>query len=372
MAQRDFYEVLGVSKNASEDDIKKAYRKLAMKYHPDRNSDDPSAEEKFKEVKEAYEVLSDAQKRQAYDQYGHAAVNGQGGFGAGANGFGDIFGDVFGDIFGQRSSGSGGKRAYRGDDIGYQLELTLEEAVFGTTARIVVPTLSECETCNGSGAKPGTHPASCQTCAGRGRVRVSQGFFAIEQTCPRCHGRGTIITDPCHSCHGQGKVKKDKTLEVKVPAGVDTDDRIRLAGEGQAGENGGPAGDLYVQIHVKKHRIFERDQQNLLCSVPISFTTAALGGELEVPTLDGRVSIRIPPETQTGKVFRVRGKGVKPVRGGAVGDLLCKIIVETPINLSKEQKELLRQFAETLGEKHAPQERSWLDSVKDFFEGMTK
>ncbi|HXH04089.1 MAG TPA: molecular chaperone DnaJ [Candidatus Competibacteraceae bacterium] len=368
MARRDYYEVLGLSRNASEDEIKKAYRRLAMKYHPDRNPDDKVAEEKFKEVKEAYEVLCDGRKRAAYDQFGHAGVDAAAGAAGAGAGFSDIFSDVFGDIFGGTRAGT---RVYRGADLRYTLELTLEEAVFGTTAKIRVPTLVECSECLGSGARKGTTPVVCPTCHGHGQVRLQQGFFSIQQTCPRCHGRGSIITDPCPNCSGHGRVEEHKTLSVKVPAGVDNGDRIRLAGEGEPGENGGPPGDLYVQIRVRPHPIFTREDSNLYCEVPISFTTAALGGELEVPTLEGKVSLKIPPETQTGKLFRLRGKGVRPVRGGAVGDLLCRVVVETPVNLTSEQKELLRKFAETLGETHAPQERSWFDKVKQFWDDMT-
>lgn len=374
MARRDFYEVLGVSKNATDDELKKAYRRLAMKHHPDRNPDDADSENHFKEAKEAYEVLSDARKRAAYDQFGHAGVDaaaggggGGAGFGAGAS-FSDIFGDVFGDIF---SNMRGGGRGFRGADLRYTLDLTLEEAVFGTTARIRIPTLAVCTACDGSGARAGTAPSTCPTCAGHGQVRVQQGFFSIQQTCPRCEGRGTIIADPCTVCSGHGRVEEQKTLSVRVPPGVDTGDRIRLAGEGEQPERGGQPGDLYVQIRVKPHPIFTREDNNLFCDVPISFTTAALGGELDVPTLDGRVSLKVPSETQSGKLFRLRGKGVQPVRGGATGDLICKVIVETPVNLSKEQKELLSRFAETLGEHHAPQSRSWLDGVKQFFEDLT-
>lgn len=378
MAERDYYEVLGVEKGASKDEIRKAYRRLAMKYHPDRNADKKEeAEEKFKEVQKAYEVLFDDEKRQMYDQYGHAGVNGQaGGFGGGAGGFGgadfgDIFGDMFGDIFGGGGR-SQANRAYRGEDIGYQLDITLEEAVFGTTTRISVPTTVHCHHCNGSGAAAGSEPVTCPTCHGQGQVRMSQGFFSVQQTCPDCQGRGKKITNPCTNCHGTGQERKTKTLEVKVPAGVDTGDRIRLSGEGEAGVNGGPSGDLYVQIRVKKHAIFTRDDQHLHCEVPVSFVTAALGGEIEVPTLDGRVNLKIPAETQTGRVFRLRGKGVKPVRGGAQGDLLCAIKVETPVKLSNDQKEMLRKFGETLGENHVPQQNSWLDGVKKFFDGLGK
>lgn len=378
MAERDYYEVLGIEKGASKDEIRKAYRRLAMKYHPDRNADKKEeAEEKFKEVQKAYEVLFDDEKRQMYDQYGHAGVNGQaGGFGGGAGGFGgadfgDIFGDMFGDIFGGGGR-SQANRAYRGDDIGYQLDITLEEAVFGTTTRISVPTTVHCHHCNGSGAAAGSEPVTCPTCHGQGQVRMSQGFFSVQQTCPDCQGRGKKITNPCTNCHGTGQERKTKTLEVKVPAGVDTGDRIRLSGEGEAGVNGGPSGDLYVQIRVKKHAIFTRDDQHLHCEVPVSFVTAALGGEIEVPTLDGRVNLKIPAETQTGRIFRLRGKGVKPVRGGAQGDLLCAIKVETPVKLSSDQKEMLRKFGETLGENHVPQQNSWLDGVKKFFDSLGK
>ncbi len=375
MSKRDYYEVLGVQRNATEAEIKKAFKKLAMKYHPDRNPDNKEAEEKFKEAKEAYDVLSDAQKRAAYDQFGHDGVSGMGGgygaggFGGGSN-FSDIFGDVFGDIFG--GARGGGQRVYRGADLRYNLELSLEEAVAGTTVKIRVPTLVACEVCGGTGAKKGTSPTTCPTCHGQGQVRMQQGFFSLQQTCPHCHGSGKIITDPCSNCHGEGRVQKQKTLSVKVPAGVDTGDRIRLSGEGEAGENGGPPGDLYVQITVREHAIFKRDGNDLYCEVPISFTTAALGGELDVPTLDGRVKLKVPAESQTGKLFRLRGKGVKSVRGAHVGDLLCKIIVETPVNLTGKQKELLREFDETMkgNDKHSPRHTSWLDGVKKFFEDL--
>lgn len=376
MSKRDYYEVLGVAKDADGPTLKKAYRKLAMKYHPDRNPDDEDAEAKFKEATEAYEVLGDAQKRQAYDQFGHAGVDGQGGaggFGGGGASFSDIFGDVFGDIFGGGGGGRGRNRAYRGSDLRYNLELSLEDAVFGTSVKIKIPTLVSCKTCNGSGAKKGSQPVTCTTCGGTGQVRIQQGFFSVQQTCPHCHGAGKMIKDPCNDCHGQGRVEERKTLSVKVPAGVDNGDRIRLSGEGEAGENGGPSGDLYVQIHVKPHAIFERDGSHLLCQVPISVATAALGGELEVPTLNGRVKLKIPAETQTGKLFRLKGKGVAPVRGGATGDLLCKVMVETPVRLNAKQKELLREFEASMKEDdntHNPQSRSWMDGVKKFFDDM--
>jgi molecular chaperone DnaJ len=371
MAKRDYYEVLNLARQASEEDIKKAYRRLAMKYHPDRNPDDSVAEEHFKEAKEAYEILSDSRKRAAYDQFGHAGVEasaGAGGFSGNAS-FSDIFGDVFGDIFSNMRGG--GNQAYRGADLRYTLELSLENAVFGTTAKIRIPTRVECDTCHGSGAKPGTQVSTCPTCNGAGQVRMQQGFFSIQQTCPRCHGRGNYIPEPCTTCRGSGLTEEQKTLSVKVPAGVDTGDRIRLAGEGERGDNGGPPGDLYVQIRVVEHPIFTREENHLYCEVPISFATAALGGELDVPTLNGRVSLKIPAETQTGKLFRIRGKGVKPVRGGPIGDLICKVQIETPVNLTRQQKDLLRQLMESMeegGKRHSPQESGWLDGVKKFFE----
>jgi len=348
-----------------------------MKHHPDRNPGDTVAEEKFKEAKEAYEVLSDAQKRAAYDQFGHAGVDpsaGGAGFGGGGPNFSDIFGDVFGDIFGGGGGrGQGGRQVYRGADLRYNLELSLEDAVGGTTVKIRVPTMVHCDTCGGSGAKKGTNPTTCPTCGGHGQVRMQQGFFAVQQTCPRCSGRGTIISDPCADCRGQGRKQEQKTLSVRVPAGVDTGDRIRLGGEGETGENGGPPGDLYVHVLVKEHPIFTRDDNHLYCEVPIGFTTAVLGGELEVPTLDGKVVLKIPQETQSGKLFRLRGKGVKPVRGGQVGDLLCRVQVETPVNLTTQQKDLLKQFETSLGEnrsRHNPRATGWLDGVKKFFENI--
>ncbi len=375
MAKRDYYEVLGVEKAASEDDIKKAYRKAAMKFHPDRNPGDKTSEEKFKEVSEAYEVLSDENKRAAYDRHGHAGVdpNMAGGFGGGPAGganFADIFGDVFGDIFG--ANGRGQQRTNRGSDLRYTLEISLEEAVHGTKVNIRVPTLVDCETCEGSGARKGSSPVSCTTCGGRGEVRMQQGFFSVQQTCPTCRGKGRMIKDPCPACRGQGRVQKEKNLEVKIPAGVDTGDRIRLAGEGESGGAGGMAGDLYVQIVVREHNLFKRDGADLFCEVPISFVDAALGGEIEIPTLDGRVKLKIPEGSQSGKQFRLRGKGVSPVRGGGPGDMLVKVMVETPVKLNKRQKEILREFQATMdGESdgHTPQKDSFFSAVRSFFEG---
>ncbi len=372
MSKRDYYVVLEVSRTATEAELKKSYRRLAMKYHPDRNPDDHEAEEKFKEAKEAYEVLTDEQKRAIYDQHGHeglAARGGGGGFGGG-DAFSDIFGDVFGDIFGGGRRG-GRQQVFRGADLRYDLELDLEQAVFGHEASVEFTTLGECEPCKGSGAAPGSKTTNCETCHGAGQVRIQQGFFAVQQTCPRCKGRGQVISQPCDSCLGQGRIRRKKTLTVKVPAGVDNGDRIRLTGEGEAGRNGGPAGDLYVEIRVREHPIFERDGSHLSCEVPVSFATAALGGTVEVPTLDGNVELKVPNETQSGRVFRLREKGVKPVRGGATGDLFCRIVVETPVNLTDEQRDLLKQFDATMRtstHNHSPRERSWLDGVKRFFE----
>ena len=375
MAKRDYYEVLGVEKGASDADIKKAFRRIAMKYHPDRNPDSKDAEEKFKEAQEAYEILGDQEKKSAYDRFGHAGVDanaGAGGFGGGGAGFSDVFGDVFGDIFGG-GGGRGRSGPARGSDLRYDLQLDLEDAVKGKTVQIDVPTMVHCDTCDGSGARKGSSPVTCGTCGGTGQVRMSQGFFSVQQTCPQCRGRGQIISDPCGDCHGQGVREERKTLSVKIPAGVDTGDRIRLAGKGEAGPQGGPAGDLYVQMHVREHAIFVRDDANLHCEVPISFAQAALGGELEVPTLSGKVKLKVPAETQSGKLFRLRGKGVAPVRGGATGDLLCRVVLETPVNLSAEQRGFLEQFDESLAgkSKHSPRTTSWFDGVKKFFDNLT-
>lgn len=368
---KDYYELLGVGRNAEDAEIKKAYRKLAMKHHPDRNPDDKDSEEKFKEIQKAYAILSDKQKRAAYDQFGHAGVEGGGASGFG--GFGDVFEDIFENIF------SGGRRQQRqsrgqhGADLQIQVQLILEEAAAGKQVEISVPKHSSCTACSGSGAKKGTSPKTCETCGGMGQVRIQQGFFSIQQTCPNCHGEGRVVSDPCPSCHGQGRVRETKKLTVKIPPGVDNGDRVRLNGEGEAGLHGGPPGDLYVQVSVKLHAIFERHDSDLHCEVPISFVTATLGGEIEVPTLGGRVTLKIPAETQTGKSFRLRGKGMKSVRGHATGDLLCKVVVETPVHLSREQKDLLMAFQTALEEgrgTHSPKSHSWFAGVKKFFEDM--
>ncbi len=378
MAKRDFYEILGVAKNASDDDIKKAYRKLAMKHHPDRNPDSKGAEDKFKEAKEAYEMLSDPQKREAYDRYGHAGVDpnmGSGGFGgAGGPGFADAFGDIFGDIFGNARGGGqrgGGPQVYRGADLRYNLDISLEQAAHGFDTTIRVPSWDGCDICHGSGAKPGTQPTTCPTCGGHGQVRMQQGFFSIQQTCPKCHGTGKIIPEPCTACGGAGRIKRNKTLEVKIPAGIDDGMRIRSSGNGEPGMNGGPPGDLYVEIHIKQHAVFQRDGDDLHCEIPISFAKAALGGEVEVPTLSGKASFTLPEGTQTGKTFRLRGKGIKGVRSGYPGDLFCHVVVETPIKLTERQKDLLRELDRLTAEggaKHSPQSKSWKDKVKGFFE----
>lgn len=375
MSKRDYYEVLGVSRNASDAELKKAYRKLAMKHHPDRNPDDKASEDKFKEAKEAHDVLSDGQKRAAYDQFGHAGIDpsmGAGGGGAGGFGGGN-FSDIFGDIFGAAGGAGGGRRGaqgFRGHDLRYNLELSLEDAVKGTEVRIRVPTAAKCEACDGSGARKGTSATTCDTCGGHGQVRMQQGFFSVQQTCPACRGAGKTISDPCPECRGAGRVQKTKTLSVKVPAGVDEGDQIRLAGEGEAGEMGGPAGDLYVQVGLKPHDIFRREDDDLYCEMPVSFSIAVLGGELTVPTLDGKASIKIPAGTQSEKLFRLRGKGVRNVRSGHQGDLYCRVSIETPVKLTAEQKELLAQFDALVkegGAKHSPREQGWLNKIKTLF-----
>ena len=374
MAKRDYYEILGVAKNATDEELKKSFRKLAMKHHPDRNPDDKGAEEKFKEAKEAYEMLSDPKKREAYDRFGHAGVDpnaaGMGG-GGGAGGFSDVFGDIFGDIFGQGRGGGGGGRSnvYRGADLRYAMEITLEQAAAGFATEIRVPSWEGCETCGGTGAKPGTKPKVCTACAGQGTVRLQQGFFSIQQTCPTCHGSGKVIPDPCGTCDGVGRTKKTKTLEVKIPAGIDDGMRIRLSGNGEPGVNGGPSGDLYVEIKVKEHTVFQRDGDDLHCEIPISFVTAALGGKIQVPTLHGRAEIELPEGTQTGKTFRLRGKGIKGYRSSYPGDLYAHVSLETPVRLNDKQKKLLRDFETTLQDpKHSPQSKGWMDKVKDFFQ----
>lgn len=379
MAKRDYYEILGVDRSADDAALKKAYRRLAMKYHPDRNPDDSEAEASFKEAKEAYNVLSDGSKRSAYDQFGHAAFEGgmgggAGGFsGAGAGGFSDIFGDVFGDIFG--SGGGGGRqRQRRGADLRYNLELSLEDAVRGTEVNITVPRMSNCVTCSGSGSKPGSSSSQCGTCQGQGQVRIQQGFFSVQQTCPQCNGEGSIVTDPCGDCSGQGRVRENKKLSVKIPAGVDEGDQIRLSGEGESAGGGSVNGDLYVLVALKKHALFTRDGVDLHCTVPISFSTLAIGGELEVPTLEGRAKLKIPAGTQSGKLFRLKGKGVQNVRNaGFIGDLYVEVTVETPVNLTKRQKELLHELDESLqsaGSKHSPKESSWSDKIKSFLDDL--
>ncbi len=373
--KRDYYEVLGVNRDASEEEIKKAYRKLAMKHHPDRNPDSRDGEEKFKEAKEAYEILSEPDKRRAYDAYGHAGVHPQmGGMGpgeaAGFGGFAEAFGDIFSDIFG--GQGRGRSSVFRGADLRYNLEVSLEQAARGTETKIRIPTMEACEACHGSGAKPGTQPKTCETCHGSGTVRLSQGFFSIQQTCPTCHGSGKVISDPCATCRGAGRLKKHKTLSVKIPVGVDEGDRIRLSGEGEAGVNSGPPGDLYVVIHLREHGVFQRDGDDLHCEMPISFTQAALGGEIDIPTLDGSAKVKVPPETQTGQVFRLRGKGIKGVRSSYPGDLLCAVVVETPVRLTDKQKEILREL-EDINRKdstrHNPRAKSFMEKVRTFFAG---
>lgn len=380
MGKKDYYEILGISKNAGEREIKKAYKRLAIKYHPDRNQHkDKNTENKFKEIKEAYDILSDSKKRSAYDQYGHSAFD-QNNLGGGSsfnssNDFSDIFGEVFGDIFGRTHNGSENKR---GSDLCYNMNLNLEEAVSGINKEIIIPTFISCNHCNGSGAKPGTKPHTCTRCQGTGQFHIRQGFFTVQQTCTSCKGNGSVINNPCVFCRGTGRIHNTKRLSVKIPMGVDNGDRIRLPGEGEAGEKGGPAGDLYVQIKIKKHPIFERENNHLYCEVPIDFTIASLGGEITVPTLSGKVNLTIPKETQTGKLFRIRGKGIKSLvrKNNKQGDLLCKVIVETPINLNEKQKKLLlelkKSFYGSLSRNHIPKSKNFFEGVKKFFDNLTK
>ena len=383
MAKRDYYEVLGAKKGASAEELKKAYRTKAKELHPDRNSDNPNAEAQFKEVNEAYDVLKDADKKAAYDRYGHAAFEGgmggggqRGGFGGGGQGdfgsaFSDVFEDLFGDVMGRGGGGGGGRsRAQRGSDLRYNLRVSLEEAYAGVPKTINVPTSIACDSCRGTGAEGGSEPTTCPTCSGMGKVRAQQGFFTVERTCPTCNGAGQIVKNPCKSCHGHGRIEKERALSVNIPAGVETGTRIRLAGEGEAGLRGGPTGDLYIFIEVKEHPIFQRDSAHLFCRVPISFATAALGGEVEVPTIDGgKARVKVPAGSQTGKQMRLRAKGMPALRGGGVGDMLLELAVETPVNLTSRQKELLREFEE-LSEDNNPEGRTFFSKVKGFWDGM--
>ncbi|MEX0280753.1 MAG: molecular chaperone DnaJ [Arenibacterium sp.] len=381
MSKRDFYDVLGVSKGADADEIKKAYRKKAKELHPDRNADNPNAEAQFKEANEAYEVLKDADKKAAYDRFGHAAF--EGGMGAGGarsgQGFGggdfgsafsDVFDDLFGDFMGGGRGGGGGRRAARGSDLRYNLRVSLDDAFSGLQKTINVPTAVACSSCDGSGAESGAEPATCPTCSGMGKVRAQQGFFTVERTCPTCSGLGQIIKNPCKSCGGQGRVEKNRALNVNIPAGVETGTRIRLAGEGEAGMRGGPPGDLYIFVEVAPHDLFERDGVNLYCRVPVSMSKAALGGAIEVPTIDGgRGRVQIPAGSQSGRQMRLRGKGMPQLRGGSAGDMFIELAVETPVNLTSRQKELLNEFEE-LSEDNNPESKSFFSSVKSFWDGM--
>jgi molecular chaperone DnaJ len=373
MAKNDYYQTLGVGREANAAEIKKAYKKLAMKHHPDRNQGDKSSEEKFKELSEAYEVLSDDNKRQTYNQFGHEGMDsrfggagGGGGFSGGGGGFNDIFGDVFGDIFG---GGGGRSQSRRGSDLEYQIELSLEEAVSGKKVKMKIPTSINCVDCDATGAKNGTAFSTCAQCNGVGQVRMSQGFFSVQQPCPRCGGRGKSIDEACNTCSGAGKTNKTKSLSVDIPKGVDTGDQIRLSGEGEAGGQGAPSGDLYVSVRVTAHSIFERQQDDLLCELPVNFTSATLGDKVIIPTLTGKVELKIPGGTQSGKQFRIKGKGVKSVRSNSTGDLYCRVHIETPVNLTNEQEDLLRQLDNSFRKgksKHIPREHTWVDKIKDF------
>jgi molecular chaperone DnaJ len=380
MAKRDYYEILGASRGASAEELKKAYRTKAKELHPDRNSDNPNAEAQFKEINEAYDVLKDADKKAAYDRYGHAAFEGGGGggqrgYGGGGQGdfasaFSDVFEDLFGDFMGGRGAGGGRSRAQRGSDLRYNLKVTLEEAFAGVQKTISVPTSVACDTCRGTGAEGGAEPVTCPTCSGMGKVRAQQGFFTVERTCPTCSGMGQIVKNPCKSCGGHGRTEKERSLSVNIPAGVETGTRIRLAGEGEAGMRGGPTGDLYIFIEVKEHALFQRDGVHLFCRVPISIATAALGGEVEVPTIDGGKSrVKVPAGSQTGKQMRLRAKGMPALRGGGSGDMLIELAVETPVNLTARQKEILREFAD-LSEENNPEGSSFFSKVKGFWDGM--
>ncbi|ADV33523.1 chaperone protein DnaJ [Candidatus Blochmanniella vafra str. BVAF] len=376
MVKSDYYEILGIARNANDREIKKSYKRLAMKFHPDRNPGSASAETKFKEIKEAYEVLSNPEKRAAYDQYGHAVFEQSGGMGSGSNSGGSDFGDIFGDVFGDIFGGNRRNRSSRGSDLRYDMELTLEEAVRGVIKEIFVPTLLTCAQCRGSGARSSSSIITCMTCRGQGQIQMRQGFFSVQQSCPSCRGHGKIVKEICGVCRGNGRVERTKTLSVKIPAGISAGDRIRLSGEGESGKYGASAGDLYVQVQIKKHPIFDREEKNLYCEVPISFSMAALGGEIEVPTLDGRVKLKIPPETQTGKLFRMRGKGVKSVRSGSCGDLLCKVVVETPVRLNDRQKKLLQDLSDSFnapgGHKNSPRSKNFFEGVRKFFDDLTR
>ncbi|MBQ0803300.1 MULTISPECIES: molecular chaperone DnaJ [unclassified Sulfitobacter] len=383
MAKRDYYEILGVAKGASADEIKKGYRTKAKELHPDRNADNPKAEAQFKEANEAYEVLKNADKKAAYDRYGHAAFEGgmggggqrPGGFGGGGQGdfssaFSDVFDDLFGDFMGQRGAGGGGRRAARGADLRYNLGISLEDAFTGLQKSINVPTSVACDSCSGTGAEGGAEPTTCPTCSGMGKVRAQQGFFTVERTCPTCSGMGQIVKNPCKSCRGAGRLEKERALSVNIPAGVETGTRIRLAGEGEAGMRGGPSGDLYIFIEVQDHELFERDGPNLFCRVPVSMSTAALGGSIEVPTIDGgRGRVQIPSGSQSGRQMRLRGKGMPPLRGGGTGDMIIELAVETPVNLTSRQKELLQEF-EKESENNNPESSSFFSSVKSFWDSM--
>ncbi|MBL4766619.1 MAG: molecular chaperone DnaJ [Rhodobacteraceae bacterium] len=381
MSKRDFYDVLGVSKGASADEIKKAYRGKARELHPDRNSDNPNAESQFKEANAAYEILKNDEKKAAYDRFGHAAFEGgmggggRPGAGFGGNGdfssaFSDVFDDLFGDFMGGQRGGAGGRRAARGSDLRYNLRVTLEETFSGLQKTINVPTAVACSACEGSGAEGGAEPTTCPTCSGMGKVRAQQGFFTVERTCPTCSGLGQIINNPCKSCGGAGRVEKNRALNVNIPAGVETGTRIRLAGEGEAGMRGGPPGDLYIFVEVAAHELFERDGVNLYCRVPVSMANAALGGAIEVPTIDGgRGRVQIPAGSQSGRQMRLRGKGIPALRGGAVGDMFIELAVETPVNLTSRQTELLREFME-LSEDNNPESKSFFSSVKSFWDSM--